>query len=145
MDDSILETTMISLVGSTNEVVSFEWTPQQTGMKNVKIEASITDPEPDTSNNNQTAVVVVMDAIYVDSFESGAPGWTTDASSLWHLTTFDANSPTHAFWCADESDNNYDNDMDDSLYSPIINLSGYDNAALSYWPVSYTHLRAHET
>lgn len=65
---------------------------------------------------------------FVDDMESGANGWTveTHADTMWHLTTYDAVSPTHSWWCGVESTATYEtgNPIDQSLISPSIDLSG---------------------
>ena len=133
VDSTIIDSTIISLSSGSSSTQTFTWIPDVLGNHTISIEASVSSTEPVTSNNEKSAVVQVMSAVFVDAFEDGASGWTTDTSTLWHLTTNDANSPTHSFWCGDDTLGTYSDSMSDSLYSPIINLTDYEDATLSFW------------
>ncbi len=68
--------------------------------------------------------------LYQDDMEAGLNGWTTQALSgtvddLWHHTSTDANSPVTSWWCARETQGNYQtgNRILNALVSPEIDLS----------------------
>jgi len=67
---------------------------------------------------------------YVDDFEQGAPGWVTEDDSggisgdLWHLSDFDSHSSSHCWRMQNENTHRYNNSMNDSLMSPVIQLGG---------------------
>ncbi len=64
-----------------------------------------------------------------DDGEGGAGGWT--AQSPWALTTSASHSPTHSW--TDSPAGNYSNNVDTSLTSPVLDLSGATGVELSFW------------
>jgi hypothetical protein len=85
-------------------------------------------------------------AIFFDDFESGAPGWTVEPAATvtqWELGAPvrsedpPVNAPDAAYsganvWGTDLNDN-YEEAVELILRSPVIDLSGYDNAYLTFW------------
>ncbi len=74
-------------------------------------------------------------AVFADDVEAGQGGWVHGAGSgsdLWHVTSADSHSPTHAWLCGFDG-GGYVDDMDDWLVSPVVNLSGYGLVSLSFW------------
>lgn len=72
---------------------------------------------------------------FSDDMESGTNGWThlaTSGNDLWHLTTSKYSSPTHSWYCGNETTGEYEDSMTDFLISPAINLSGVTKATLSF-------------
>ncbi len=65
---------------------------------------------------------------FADDGEHGNPGWT--AQSPWALSTEAAASPTHAW--SDSPGGNYGNGVNTALTSPTWDLSGLENATLSW-------------
>jgi hypothetical protein len=73
--------------------------------------------------------------IFADDVEAGQGGWVHGAGSgsdLWHVTSADSHSPSHAWLCGFDG-GGYVDDMDDWLVSPVVNVSGYGSASLSFW------------
>jgi len=68
-------------------------------------------------------------SIFSDDVENGANGWTAQAP--WAITTESANSPTHSW--TDSPGGNYGNNRNISLTSPVIDLSEYTGAELSFF------------
>lgn|GEM_PF-727126 len=64
-----------------------------------------------------------------DDVEGGNVGWTVQ--SPWAISTESAHSPTHAW--SDSPAANYGNNINTSLTSPVLNLSGYTGTTLSFW------------
>lgn len=60
--------------------------------------------------------------------ESGAGGWT--AQSPWYLDTAQSHSPTHSW---SDSPSNYGDNLNISLTSPVIDLTGKTGTTLSFW------------
>ncbi|MCP4811815.1 MAG: LamG domain-containing protein, partial [Planctomycetaceae bacterium] len=78
--------------------------------------------------------------LFFDDFESGAKGWDTsdlgESGTLWELGKptngpGEAHSPTHAYGTGLAKD--YDDYTDVYLVSPVIDLTGKDNARLEFW------------
>ena len=78
--------------------------------------------------------------LFFDDFESGAPGWSTSdlgkSGTEWELGKptngpGEAHSPTRAYGTGLAK--NYDDYTDVYLVSPVIDLTGQDNARLEFW------------
>ena len=78
--------------------------------------------------------------LFFDDFESGAPGWSTSdlgkSGTEWELGKptngpGEAHSPTRAYGTGLAKD--YDDYTDVYLVSPVIDLTGLDNARLEFW------------
>ena len=78
--------------------------------------------------------------LFFDDFESGAPGWTIsdlgESGTEWELGKpangpGEAHSPTRAYGTGLAKD--YDDYTDVYLVSPVIDLTGLDNARLEFW------------
>lgn len=61
------------------------------------------------------------DEILLDDVETGAGGWSAQAP--WGITTLNSYSPVSSW--TDSPGGNYNNDLNSSLTSPVIDLSGY--------------------
>jgi uncharacterized repeat protein (TIGR01451 family) len=72
--------------------------------------------------------------IFSDDVESGNIGWTAD--SPWAITTEASHSPTHSW--TDSPGGNYDNNLNVSLTSPIIDLTDFSDIQLDYWQICDT-------
>ncbi|UCF08079.1 MAG: hypothetical protein JSW28_10650 [Thermoplasmata archaeon] len=89
--------------------------------------------------------------IFEDDMEPAEdPGWTHASvggggMDLWHVTTTDAWSPPNSWWCGNESTGNYDDAdgdgtpgenpddwLNDALFTPVLDLSIYDNVELRF-------------
>jgi hypothetical protein len=69
--------------------------------------------------------------IFADDVEGGNRGWEHTGfggPDLWHITTRDAESPTHSWACMESDAGFYDNDMSNYLISPTFDFSGYKDA-----------------
>jgi carboxypeptidase T len=64
-----------------------------------------------------------------DDAESGSQGWTTQGS--WGITQEQAHSPIHAW--TDSPGGTYPDNLDASLTSPMLQLSGLEGVELSFW------------
>ena len=78
--------------------------------------------------------------LFFDDFESGAPGWSAsdlgESGTEWELGKptngpGEAHSPTRAYGTGLAKD--YDDYTDVYLVSPVIDLTGQDNARLEFW------------
>ena len=78
--------------------------------------------------------------LFFDDFESGAPGWSTsdlgESGTEWELGKpsngpGEAHSPTRAYGTGLAKD--YDDYTEVYLVSPVIDLTGVDNARLEFW------------
>ena len=78
--------------------------------------------------------------LFLDDFESGAPGWSAsdlgESGTEWELGKpangpGEAHSPTHAYGTGLAK--GYDDYTDVYLVSPVIDLTGLDNARLEFW------------
>ena len=78
--------------------------------------------------------------LFFDDFESGAPGWSAsdlgESGTEWELGKptngpGEAHSPTRAYGTGLAK--NYDDYTDVYLVSPVIDLTGQDNARLEFW------------
>jgi hypothetical protein len=78
--------------------------------------------------------------LFFDDFESGAPGWATsdlgESGTEWELGKptngpGEAHSPTRAYGTGLAKD--YDDYTEVYLVSPVIDLTGLDNARLEFW------------
>jgi uncharacterized membrane protein len=69
--------------------------------------------------------------IWSDDVEAGNQGWT--AEGQWAITTEDAHSPSHSW--TDSPGGNYGSRWNDSLTSPVFDLSDYRDVTLNFWHV----------
>ena len=98
------------------------------------------DPAPVANNAFYQVANVPPAPIFEEDFETGAAGWTTqdlgESGTLWELGKptngpGEAHSPTHAYGTGLAKD--YDDYTDVYLVSPVIDLTGLDNARLEFW------------
>ncbi len=69
-----------------------------------------------------------------DDIENGNNGW--QAESPWAISTDQSNSPTHAW--TDSPGSEYDNNVDISLTSPAVDVTGVSTAEVSYMNICDT-------
>ena len=98
------------------------------------------DPAPVANNAFYQVANVPPAPIFEEDFETGAAGWTTqdlgESGTLWELGKptngpGEAHSPTRAYGTGLTKD--YDDYTDVYLVSPVIDLTGQDNARLEFW------------
>ena len=74
---------------------------------------------------NEELPVTVGDVLYFESFESDLDGWSIyGTEDLWHLQSREFASPSHAFYCGEESELEYPPSADAYLRSPMFTFSG---------------------
>lgn len=126
--------------------VTAEFEPLGAADHNVTATADASDDVAESSETNNTQLEAftvspppdLQSLPFDDDVEEGPGDWTS--SGLWHITTDRANSPTHAWYYGQENgpgleDNDYDTGSDNrgELISPALNLTGVDEAQLSFW------------
>ena len=98
------------------------------------------DPAPVANNAFYQVANVPPAPIFEEDFETGAAGWTTqdlgESGTLWELGKptngpGEAHSPTRAYGTGLAKD--YGDYTDVYLVSPVIVLTGLDNARLEFW------------
>ena len=98
------------------------------------------DPAPVANNAFYQVANVPPAPIFEEDFETGAAGWTTQdlgkSGTEWELGKptngpGEAHSPTRAYGTGLGKD--YDDYTDVYLVSPVIDLTGLDNARLEFW------------
>ena len=98
------------------------------------------DPAPVANNAFYQVANVPPAPIFEEDFETGAAGWTTqdlgESGTLWELGKptngpGEAHSPTRAYGTGLAKD--YGDYEDVYLVSPVIDLTGLDNARLEFW------------
>ena len=98
------------------------------------------DPAPAANNAFYQVANVPPAPIFEEDFETGAAGWTTqdlgESGTLWELGKptngpGEAHSPTRAYGTGLAKD--YGDYTDVYLVSPVIDLTGLDNARLEFW------------
>ena len=98
------------------------------------------DPAPVANNAFYQVANVPPAPIFEEDFETGAAGWTTqdlgESGTLWELGKptngpGEAHSPTRAYGTGLAKD--YGDYTDVYLVSPLIDLTGLDNARLEFW------------
>ena len=98
------------------------------------------DPAPLANNAFYQVANVPPAPIFEEDFETGAAGWTTqdlgESGTLWELGKptngpGEAHSPTRAYGTGLAKD--YGDYTDVYLVSPVIDLTGLDNARLEFW------------
>ena len=98
------------------------------------------DPTPVANNAFYQVANVPPAPIFEEDFETGAAGWTTqdlgESGTLWELGKptngpGEAHSPTRAYGTGLAKD--YGDYTDVYLVSPVIDLTGLDNARLEFW------------
>ena len=98
------------------------------------------DPAPVANNAFYQVANVPPAPIFEEDFETGAAGWTTqdlgESGTLWELGKptngpGEAHSPTRAYGTGLAKD--YDDYTEVYLVSPVIDLTGLDNARLEFW------------
>ena len=98
------------------------------------------DPAPVANNAFYQVANVPPAPIFEEDFETGAAGWTTQdlgkSGTLWELGKptngpGEAHSPTRAYGTGLAKD--YGDYTDVYLVSPVIDLTGLDNARLEFW------------
>lgn len=83
-------------------------------------------------SNVVSAKTTTPTTIFKDDMESGVNGWISE--SLWHQETYRSSSPTTS-WAYNTGAPKYNYDVGDnwgSLTSPVIDLSGYSSAILTF-------------
>ncbi|MBI5059484.1 T9SS type A sorting domain-containing protein [candidate division KSB1 bacterium] len=76
--------------------------------------------------------LVIGNAIYVADFESDLDRWTVFGEySQWHLQTRSYASPSHAYYCGDESSRRYEANADGYLRSPAFTYNGHGRLIFS--------------
>ena len=71
----------------------------------------------------------VNDTLFEDDMENGTVGWSVN--SPWALTTAASRSGTRAW--TDSPGGHYQNDLNVTLWSPIIDLTEFTSATLTFW------------
>ena len=77
--------------------------------------------------------------VLFEDVELGVNGWNTSGTPTsnetygWHITTKNSYSPTHAWWCADNSTGQTGNNWNISLISPLINLTSAYTVNLTFY------------
>lgn len=98
------------------------------------------DPAPVANNAFYQVANVPPAPIFEEDFETGSAGWTTqslhESGTLWELGKptngpGEAHSPTRAYGTGLAKD--YDDYTNVYLISPVIDLTGLDNARLEFW------------
>ena len=98
------------------------------------------DPAPVANNAFYQVANVPPAPIFEEDFETGAAGWTTqdlgESGTLWELGKptngpGEAHSPTRAYGTGLTED--YGDYTEVYLVSPVIDLTGLDNARLEFW------------
>ena len=98
------------------------------------------DPAPVANNAFYQVANVPPAPIFEEDFETGAAGWATqnlgESGTLWELGKptngpGEAHSPTRAYGTGLAKD--YGDYTDVYLVSPVIDLTGLDNARLEFW------------
>ena len=98
------------------------------------------DPAPVANNAFYQVANIPPAPIFEEDFETGAAGWATqnlgESGTLWELGKptngpGEAHSPTRAYGTGLAKD--YDDYTDVYLVSPVIDLTGLDNARLEFW------------
>ena len=98
------------------------------------------DPAPVANNAFYQVANVPPAPIFEEDFETGAAGWTSqdlgESGTLWELGKptngpGEAHSPTRAYGTGLAKD--YGDYTDVYLVSPVIDLTGLDNARLEFW------------
>jgi len=98
------------------------------------------DPAPVANNAFYQVANVPPAPIFEEDFETGSAGWTTqdlgESGTLWELGKptngpGEAHSPTRAYGTGLAKD--YGDYTDVYLVSPVIDLTGLDNARLEFW------------
>ena len=98
------------------------------------------DPAPVANNAFYQVANIPPAPIFEEDFETGAAGWTTqdlgESGTLWELGKptngpGEAHSPTRAYGTGLAKD--YGDYTDVYLVSPVIDLTGLDNARLEFW------------
>jgi len=80
-----------------------------------------------------SATTMFPTTVFTDDMETGENGWTYDG--LWHLTQHRNQTPTHSWYYGTEGAWNYTTSSanNGSSISPLINITGFDGATLSFW------------
>ena len=101
---------------------------------------TFSDPAPVANNAFYQVANIPPAPIFEEDFETGAAGWATqnlgESGTLWELGKptngpGEAHSPTRAYGTGLAKD--YDDYTDVYLVSPVIDLTGLDNARLEFW------------
>ena len=71
----------------------------------------------------------VNESLFEDDMENGTESWWLD--SPWALTTTVSRSGARAW--TDSPGGNYQNDQNTALWSPVIDLTGFTSATLTFW------------
>jgi hypothetical protein len=106
------------------------------------MQATAADHAPQTvtvnvvSNLQQDFSLSLYCEVFADDVENGNIGWT--AQSPWNITTEDSHSPTHSW--TDSPGGNYQNYVNTSLTSPVLDLTDYTGMILSFWQTFATEL-----
>ncbi|MFH1011449.1 MAG: M14 family zinc carboxypeptidase [bacterium] len=90
----------------------------------------------DTTYQDVDLVPRPIITVFIEDFESGAPGWTHSSPSgwgdQWHVSTERAHGGTHSYKCGDAGTGVYANLLDARLMSPAITGLPSD-ARLYFW------------
>ena len=83
-------------------------------------------------NHSQDFNLIVGSTGFSDDMESGSALWTTDGTNnLWHISTRRSFSPSHSWYCGEETNGQYVNNMD--CYIQTIPFMVYENSVLRFY------------
>lgn len=101
------------------------------GLSNVA-HTEITQGDDDDSGDDDDDDDTPAPLDLFEDFETGAPGWAT--SGLFHLTTYQAASPSHSMWMGDEASQDYDTGdrVQATLTSPALDVRGTSSPLLIF-------------
>ncbi len=100
----------------------------------LNFQALITDSYTtyNTSFTLNASVPMPREDVFSNTVENGAMGWTTGGTpNSWAITTLDSHSPTHSW--TDSPAGNYQDNSDNWVRTPELNLTGKRNIQLSGW------------
>ncbi len=101
-----------------------------------------TFPQPAKESRSLRSAASSAVFYFQDNCESGTNGWTVDPhtdTAAWHLTTKDANTPTHSWWAGSEQLGTYDvgTRVHEALVSAPIDLSLVSGAVTLLFSENY--------
>ncbi len=104
--------------------------------KYAELTVTVTGDGDATSSKTFTVPLCADTSIigFRDDMESGEGDWTEEGTGQWHLSDWTYNSPSHSWRCGDVGSSGYANNINASIYTPLVYIDPDKNGdEFAFW------------